>query len=80
MIKPSFMFSDYAVLQWGREVPVWGECDSDSLTVTFLGNAVNAEVKNGKFSAMLPPMPANLSGELVFSSATQYLLRDCRQA
>ena len=62
MIKPSFLFTDNAVLQWGKEVPVWGECDSDSVTVSYCGTSVDVKVENGYFEAILPAMPAKLSG------------------
>lgn len=71
MIKPNFLFSDNAVLQWGKELPVWGECDSDALTVTYLDHTVNAKVENGQFTATLPALPANLSSDLVFATAEE---------
>ena len=74
MIKPSFLFTDHAVLQWGKEISVWGECDCDSLTITFLGHSVNANIIDGKFTAMLPALPANLSGELIFSSSNETIV------
>ena len=73
MIKPSFLFTDNAVLQWGKEVPVWGECDSDSVTVSYCGASVDVKVENGYFEAILPAMPAKLSGELVFKSDDETL-------
>ena len=68
MIKPSFLFSDYTVLQWGKDVPVWGECDGKALRITYLNHTVEATVENGRFTATLPAMPAKLSGDLVFAS------------
>ena len=66
MIRPSFIFTDHAVLQAGRPVPVWGECDCPSLIVSFAGNSVPATVKGGRFEATLPAMQAGTRGELRF--------------
>lgn len=68
MIKPSFVFTDNAVLQRDKEIRIFGECDSKNLTVSFAGNSSSAKIENGKFIATLSPMPAGVRGELVFES------------
>ncbi len=73
MIKPAFIFTDHAVLQRERPVPVWGECDGASLVVSFAGNSVPATVKDGRFEATLPAMQAGTRGELRFVSGTETL-------
>ncbi|MBQ8351913.1 MAG: hypothetical protein IJY20_07725 [Clostridia bacterium] len=73
MIKPAFIFTDHAVLQRGKPVPVWGECDCDSLIVSFAGNSVPAEVRDGRFEATLPAMQAGTRGELRFVSDSETL-------
>lgn len=73
MIKPSFLFTDHAVLQWGKEIPIWGECDGNALTVTYFDHTVEACVENGHFTATLPAMPAKFSGDLIFESAKESL-------
>ena len=66
MIKPAFIFTDHAVLQRDMPVPVWGECDSQSLVVSFAGNSVTATIRDGRFEAVLPAMQAGTRGELRF--------------
>ena len=60
MIRPSFLFTSGAVLQREMPVTVFGECDAESITVRYLDYTAVAEVENGRFEAILPPMPANL--------------------
>ena len=53
MIKAGYIFTDRAVLQCGMPVPVWGETDASTLSVSFNGTTVPAEIKDGKFRADL---------------------------
>ncbi len=73
MIQPSFLFTDHAVLQRDRAVTVWGVCDCRTLTVSYLSYTAEATVKDGTFTAILPPMPARLTGDLVFTSESEGL-------
>ena len=68
MIKPSFLFTDNGMLQRDAEISVFGECDSKTLKVSFCGYSASAQIKDGAFSATLPKMPANLCGELIFTT------------
>ena len=58
MLQLSEMFEDHMVLQWGRPVPVWGECDREGayVTVTAEGREAAARVKGGRFCAYLPAL------------------------
>ena len=60
-LKPSGMFGDNAVLQRSVNVPVWGKAEPGAaVTVTFKGNAATAKTgTDGKWEALLPPMPAD---------------------
>ena len=68
MIRPAFLFTDGAVLQREKNVPVFGECDGATVTVAYCGYTATATVENGKFEAVLPPMPAGLAGDLVIKT------------
>ena len=68
MITPAHIFTDHAVLQAGRPVPVWGKTDAAALTVSFADIAVPATVSGGRFKATLPPMVAGTRGTLRISS------------
>ncbi len=58
-LKPNPLFSDNAVLQQGREVPVWGTAsDGDRITVKIAGRTASATTKNGLWLVGLPPLPA----------------------
>lgn len=77
MITPAHIFTDHAVLQAGRVVPVWGETDSPALSVSFGDHTVAATVEGGHFRATLPPMAAGTRGDLCFCAAgEEYTLTD----
>ena len=71
MIKPSFLFTDNAVLQRDKEIRVFGECDSITLTVEFADVSATARVEDGRFLAILPPMDGNICSDLVFRSESE---------
>ncbi len=73
MIRPSFLFTDHAVLQRDREVKIFGECTSNKLEIIFNDISVAASVKDGRFEAVLPPMKACTRGELKFVSCDEEL-------
>ena len=55
------LFSDHAVLQRGKPVPIWGSAGpSDPITVTFRGQTVRATAGNdGRWMAYLAPLAAS---------------------
>lgn len=58
-VKPHGMFTDNAVFQQGRKVPVWGTADDgEKVTVTFRGQQVSAVAKGGKWMVWLKPLKA----------------------
>ncbi len=59
-IELSRLFSDNMVLQRDKEISIWGTADTEkAVTVEFLGQHVTAPVNDGKWTAILQPMPAN---------------------
>lgn len=82
-IRLNPLFSDGAVLQRDRSVPVWGETAPNShLSVTLAGETVyGASGRNGRFQLDLPPQPAGGPYELIvsnLSSRTAVAVRDVR--
>ncbi len=71
MLKPSFIFTDHAILQCEMPVYIWGESDAESVTVTFNGVSVSAPVQKGKFICELPPMKPNIRSELIFETKNE---------
>ena len=57
MLKPAAVFSDHMVLQRGLPIAVFGEADGP-VRVELAGNAAEAAPGDGRFCAMLPPLPA----------------------
>jgi len=59
-VRPNPLFSDGAVLQRGRTVPVWGSADEgEKVTVKFQGQEVSAEAgKDGKWMVRLARLEA----------------------
>ncbi len=58
-ITPNALFSDNAVLQQGRSVPVWGTAnDGEQVTVTFQNQKVSTTAKDGKWMVKLKPLKA----------------------
>lgn len=63
-ISADKIYADHMVLQQGVQVPISGTCDGrGKVTVTFNGQTVEAQVKKGKWRAVLAPMQANAQGQ-----------------
>ncbi|MGE3308971.1 MAG: sialate O-acetylesterase [Limisphaerales bacterium] len=70
------VFSDNAVLQQGREVPVWGWCGAgDTVSVEFRGKAYSTVSKNGRWLIKLPRQRPGLSETLVVRAGNDTLTR-----
>src|SRR5208283_5021592 len=53
------LFSDHAVLQAGRELPVWGTArDGEHVTVAIAGQKAATTAKDGRWLVRLPALPA----------------------
>ncbi|MBR4311279.1 MAG: hypothetical protein IKT79_09630, partial [Akkermansia sp.] len=62
-IKVDKIYADHMVLQQGKQVPISGTYDGKGkITVTFNGQTVQAQTKNGKWRAVLAPMQINAVG------------------
>jgi sialate O-acetylesterase len=56
-VAPSALFSDNAVLQQGREVPVWGTArDGEQVTIEIAGQKVATTAKDGRWLVKLHPL------------------------
>lgn len=63
-IKVDKIYADHMVLQQGKQVPISGTYDGKGkITVTFNGQTVKAQTKNGKWRAVLAPMQVNAVGQ-----------------
>ncbi|HZO89335.1 MAG TPA: sialate O-acetylesterase [Chthonomonadaceae bacterium] len=58
-VKPNALFSDGAVLQQGRRVPVWGTASNgEKVTVTFQDQKVTTTARGGRWMVWLRPLRA----------------------
>jgi sialate O-acetylesterase len=58
-VAPNVLFSDNAVLQQGRPVPVWGTAtDGERVTVKIAGQEVATTAENGRWLVQLKPLAA----------------------
>jgi sialate O-acetylesterase len=60
-VAPAFVFSNNAVLQRDKLIPVWGTADAgEKVSVTFAGHTVATTADaEGKWRVDLPALPAN---------------------
>lgn len=73
VVVPAALFSDNAVLQADREVPVWGWDNPGQEVVVTLGSATakGQAGPDGRWDARLPAMPANdVPGELKITGSS----------
>jgi sialate O-acetylesterase len=57
-VRPNSLFSDNAVLQEGREIPIWGTAtDGERVTVEIAGQRVKTTAKDGRWLVRLLPLP-----------------------
>ena len=69
-VVPNVLFSDNAVLQQGREVPVWGTAtDGERVTVKIAGQEVATTAQNGRWLVRLKPLPAGGPYTMTISGA-----------
>ena len=58
-VLPSRLFSDHAVLQQGRPIPVWGTAaEGERVTVAIAGQSAAANAAGGRWRVELAPLPA----------------------
>ena len=64
------IFNDHMVIQREKPITINGTCTAaDSVTVSFGGKTATATVKNGAFTATLPAMKANTTGQTLTVTA-----------
>ncbi len=60
------LFTDHAVLQQGRAVPVWGRADNgEKVTVEFAGQKVSTVASNGSWKVQLKALKATSEGRVL---------------
>ncbi len=70
-LKPNALFSDHAVLQQKVKVPVWGTTDeSGTVKVSFAGQDVSAEPKDGQWRVELKPLAAGGPHQMTISQGS----------
>ena len=70
-VSPNVLFSDNAVLQQGREVPVWGTAtDGERVTVRIAGQEVATTAQNGRWLVRLKPLPVGGPYTMTISGVT----------
>ncbi len=58
-VVPNRLFSDHAVLQQDRAIPVWGTAaDGEQVTVGIAGQSATAVATGGRWQVSLKPLPA----------------------
>ncbi|HEX2854349.1 MAG TPA: sialate O-acetylesterase [Opitutaceae bacterium] len=73
------LFTDHAVLQRDKPVPIWGRADAgEKITLTFHGATAHATTApDGRWIVLLDAMPANTEGaELVVTGKNTVTLQD----
>ncbi|MEI8293386.1 MAG: sialate O-acetylesterase [bacterium] len=63
-VTPNFLFSDNAVLQRDKKIPVWGTAaDGEKVTVEFAGQKAETTAKDGRWKVELQPVKATAEGQ-----------------
>lgn len=77
-LRLAAVFTDHAVLQRDRPLPVWGTSEpGDAVTVTFAGKTAKATADaSGRFLATLEALPAGGPYELVAEGRARAIARD----
>jgi sialate O-acetylesterase len=76
-VRVNSLFTDGAVLQQGREVPVWGTANTgEKVTVTFLDQRVTTVAKDGRWLVKLKPLKAGVSGTLTIQGENTVTVQD----
>jgi sialate O-acetylesterase len=76
-ITPHALFSDGAVLQQEKKIPVWGTAkDGESIRVEFAGQTVSTTAKDGKWSVRLKPVKAGGPFKMTLSGENTVVLND----
>jgi len=78
-VAPAPLFSDHAVVQRDRPVPVWGRAaPGENVTVTFAGQSRSGlTASDGRWVVLLDPLPASTQGaDLTIAGKNTIVLHD----
>jgi sialate O-acetylesterase len=76
-ITPHVLFSDGAVLQQGKEIPVWGTAsEGEPVRVEFAGQTLSTTAKDGKWSVRLKPVKAGGPFKMTLNGENTVVLND----
>jgi len=76
-VKPHPLFTDHAVLQQGRTLPVWGwAADGEKVTVRLAGQEASTEAKDGKWRVDLKPLAAGGPHQLTIEGKNKIVVDD----
>ena len=72
-VKPNGLFSDGAVLQQSKPVPVWGfAAEGEKVMVEFAGQTVSTVAKDGRWLVRLKPLKAGGPFTMTIQRAVQH--------
>lgn len=76
-VTPNPLFSDHAVLQQGRDIPVWGTAGvGERVTVEFAGQKLATTAKDGRWLVRLHPLPAGGPYAMIISGRNAVTISD----
>ncbi len=76
-VRPNPLFCDHAVLQQGREVPVWGTADEgERVVVEIAGRRAETTARAGKWLVRLPALPVGGPYVLTIRGTNTVTLQD----
>lgn len=72
MLRSASIFQDHMVLQQGKPVTVWGECEGEEEILVSVGEVCVKTRSSGRdWRAVLPPLPATENTTLTISAGAQ---------
>ncbi|MFT3830532.1 MAG: sialate O-acetylesterase [Opitutaceae bacterium] len=76
-VRPNPLFGDHAVLQQGREVPVWGTADDgERIVVEIAGRRAETTAAGGRWLVRLPELPVGGPYTLTIRGTNTITLQD----
>lgn len=76
-VRPNPLFCDHAVLQQGREVPVWGTADEgEEVVVEIAGRKAATVARDGRWLVRLPALPVGGPYTLTIRGTNTVTLQD----